>query len=99
MLEPADQYPQRLHALSIVCSIAPAILPTSSPSLFPFIAIKAVLAQLHIDCVMCLTHPSPKLLTIADSWAIAILHPSPKVIRTYPAWVHLAEEPNELLRL
>lgn len=88
------------HSLhSTYHSIATTILPSRPPPLLPFVTIKALLAQLHIDRIMRLTHPPPKLVSIADPRLIALFHPYPEIVCAYPARVHPAEEADELLCL
>jgi hypothetical protein len=42
--------------------VAPAVLPASSPPLFPLRAVELFLPKFPVDIVMRLTHPLPKFL-------------------------------------
>ena len=80
-------------------STTPSIFPARPPPLLPLVTIKALLPQLHINSIMRLTHPPPKLISIAHPRLIPVLHPRPEIVRARPARVHLAEQADELLRL
>ena len=78
-------------------SSTPPILPSSPPSFFPLVAVKAALSQLYVDRVVSLTHPPSKLVPIAHPGLVAVFHPRSEVVGTRPARVHLAEQADELL--
>lgn len=64
--------------------IAPAILPPSPPSFFPPLAVKCLLAQLLIDCIVRFTHPLAELAAIADPRRV-LLHPLLEIFCAHPA--------------
>lgn len=66
--------------------VTPAILPPSPPSLFPPLAIKCLLAQLLIDCIMRLTHPLTELAAVTDPRRV-LLHPPLEIFGAHPARV------------
>lgn len=80
-------------------SATASVSPSSPPSLFPSAAIKRLLAELDIDCIVGFAHPLAKLLPVADPGCIALLHPSPEVICAHPTRIHVPEQSHELARL
>jgi hypothetical protein len=90
--------PIQCNLFRAIRSPTPPVLPPSPPSFFPFVTVKAALAQLLIDRIVRLTHPPPKVIPIAHSRLIAIFHPRPEIVGTRPARIHFAEQADELLR-
>lgn len=78
-------------------SITPPIPPSRPPPLLPPPTIKPPLPQLHIDRIVRLTHPLPKLCARTHPRRISPLrHPFPKVGAAVPAWVERRERGDEL---
>lgn len=73
-----------------ISRITPSILPTRPPPLLPLPTIKLLLPQLHINRIMRLAHPLPKLAATADARGINF-HPFLKILGAHPARVQLAE--------
>jgi len=73
-------------------SVALAVLPARPPALLPSIAVESTLAQLDIDRVMRLAHPSSELSPVADSRLMALLHPVLEVACAHPARIHLSKQ-------
>jgi hypothetical protein len=74
------------------------ILPPSPPSFFPLVAVKAALPQLLINRIVRLTHPAPKVVSVAHAGLVTVFHPRPEIVGARPARVHFAEQADELLR-